>query len=54
MPTLAMMAREEILSCGDISHDEQTIVNGFMNLLDRKIHEAKDSLIERFNYICSQ
>ena len=54
MPTLAMMAREEILSCGDISHDEQTIINGFMNLLDRKIHEAKDSLIERFNYICSQ
>ena len=54
MPTLAMMAREEILSCGDISHDEQTIVNGFMNLLDRKIYEAKDSLIERFNYICSQ
>ena len=54
MPTLAMMAREEILSCGDISHDEQTIVNGFMNLLDRKIYEAKNSLIERFNYICSQ
>lgn len=54
MPTLAMMAREEILSCGDISHDEQTIVNGFMNLLDRKIHEAKDMLIERFEYICSQ
>ena len=25
-----------------------------MNLLDRKIYEAKDSLIERFNYICSQ
>ena len=54
MPTLAMMAREEILSCGDISHDEQTIINGFMNLLDRKIHEAKDMLIERFEYICSQ
>lgn len=54
MPTLAMMAREEILSCGDISHDEQTIVNGFMNLLDRKIHEAKDMLVERFEYICSQ
>lgn len=54
MPTLAMMAREEILSCGDISHDEQTIVNGFMNLLDRKINEAKDMLLERFEWICSQ
>ena len=54
MPTLAMMAREEILSCGDISHDEQTIVDGFMNLLDRKINEAKDMLLERFEWICSQ
>jgi ribonucleoside-triphosphate reductase len=25
-----------------------------MNLLDKKIHEAKDMLIERFEYICSQ
>lgn len=26
----------------------------FMILLDRKIHEAKDMLLERFEYICSQ
>ena len=26
----------------------------FMNLLDQKIHEAKDMLIERYQYICSQ
>ena len=26
----------------------------FMELLDKKIHEAKDQLIERFNWICSQ
>lgn len=26
----------------------------FMELLDEKIHEAKDMLIERFEYICSQ
>ena len=25
-----------------------------MLLLDKKIHEAKDQLIERFDYICSQ
>ena len=54
MPTLAMMAKEEILSCIDVAHDEETIINGFMNLLDTKIHEAKDMLIERFNWICSQ
>ena len=29
-------------------------VETFMALLDQKIHEAKDMLIERFNYICSQ
>ena len=35
------------------SGKEQTI-NNFMSLLDKKIHEAKDMLIERFDYICSQ
>ena len=39
MPTLAM---------------ESETVDDFIELLDRKIHEAKDMLIERFNYICSQ
>ena len=29
-------------------------VEKFMVLLDQKIHEAKDMLLERFNYICSQ
>lgn len=54
MPTLAMEAREEILSCSDVAHDEDVIVDGFMNLLDNKIHEAKDMLLERFEWICSQ
>ena len=40
MPTLAMEAG------GDVEE--------FMTLLNRKIHEAKDTLIERFNWICSQ
>lgn len=40
MPTLAMEAN------GD--------VEDFMELLDNKIHEAKDMLIERFEWICSQ
>lgn len=40
MPTLAME------SGGD--------VEAFMNLLDVKIHEARDMLLERFDYICSQ
>ena len=40
MPTLAMEAG------GDVEK--------FMTLLDQKIHEAKDTLIQRFNWICSQ
>ena len=49
MPTLAMMAKL------DEPDDEfDTVVEHFMRLLDDKIHEAKDELIERFEYICSQ
>ena len=40
LPTLAMEADRD--------------VEKFMTLLDQKIHEAKDMLIERFEYICSQ
>ena len=40
MPTLAMEADRD--------------VEKFMTLLDKKIHEAKDMLLERFEYICSQ
>ena len=40
MPTLAMEADRD--------------VEKFMTLLDQKIHEAKDMLIERYEWICSQ
>ena len=40
LPTLAMEADRD--------------VEKFMTLLDKKIHEAKDMLIERFDWICSQ
>ena len=49
LPTLAMEAKEEFMNeCGD------SIVDNFMKLLDCKISEAKDMLIERFNWICDQ
>ena len=35
-------------------YGEDELVEKFMELLDQKIHEAKDMLIERFNWICSQ
>lgn len=40
MPTLAMEADRD--------------VEKFMKLLDKKIHEAKDMLLERYEWICSQ
>lgn len=51
MPTLAMEAKEMVVTD---SFDGTGVVDRFMNLLDKKIHEAKDMLIERFDYICSQ
>ena len=48
LPTLAMMAKEEAEENGT------DIIDCFMLLLDKKLHEAKDQLIERFEYICSQ
>lgn len=49
LPTLAMEAKEAFMNEYDDS-----IVDVFMELLDQKIHEAKDMLIERFDWICSQ
>lgn len=51
MPTLAMEAKEPHIY-GQLDDDEVIVV--FMKILDRKIHEAKDMLLERFEWICSQ
>lgn len=53
MPTLAMMAKE-IHNTNVMMDRETSIIDEFMKILDQKIHEAKDMLIERFNWICSQ
>jgi ribonucleoside-triphosphate reductase (formate) len=37
-----------------IEDEEDYLVETFLKLLDKKIYEAKDMLIERFEYICSQ
>lgn len=52
MPTLAMQAVQEV-SKWDY-HDCRDSVTAFINLLDKKIHEAKDMLLERFEWICNQ
>ena len=48
MPTLAMEAKEID------NNTSENIVDIFMQILDTKIHEAKDMLLERFEWICSQ
>ena len=45
MPTLAMEASGEV---------GQKDIDSFIEILDQKIHEAKDMLIERYEYICRQ
>lgn len=57
MPTLAMQAKEkvaEIAESEDRVYSNQEVVDEFMKILSRKIGEAKDMLIERFEWICSQ
>ena len=48
LPTLAMEAKS---ACVD---ENDNIVEIFMDILEDKIYEAKDMLIERFEFICSQ
>ena len=53
MPTLAMEAKEWVDEQEKLNNHED-VTESFMFILDKKIHEAKDMLIERFNWICSQ
>ncbi len=55
MPTLAMEVKgglEQITNPDGYS--QEVLIDAFIKRLDIKIHEAKDMLIERFNWICSQ
>ena len=57
MPTLAMKAKQyykEKLKQAGPNDTIKSLETDFMELLDKKIHEAKDMLIERYNYIISQ
>lgn len=52
MPTLAMMAKEKFEN-GNPDEDNN-VIETFIHILAQKIDEAKDMLIERFDYICNQ
>lgn len=60
LPTIAMEAREKVFEeegikglSTDLSLNVKCI-DKFMSLLDKMIYDARDMLIERFEYICSQ
>ncbi len=53
MPTLAMEAKE-IHNTNVMMDRDTSVIDEFMSLLNTKIHEAKDMLVERFNWIASQ
>ena len=48
LPTVAMIAKEKA------EKNNTEILDEFFTLLDEKIHEARVTLKERFEYICSQ
>ena len=56
LPTIAMEAKEEAIKAGfgTTNNDCLDPISAFMKMLDEKIYQAKDMLIERFEYICSQ
>ena len=57
MPTLAMEAKEKLEAKhikDGIEYTGDDLFKSFMKLLDKKISEAKDMLIERFEWICKQ
>lgn len=56
LPTLAMMVKQTGEETGwiDGENGEEVLFDAFMDFLDDKIHEAKDMLLERYHFICSQ
>ena len=52
LPTIAMEAKNRYKE--DMATMDMTLEEVFFDMLDYKIHQAKDMLIERYNWICSQ
>ena len=50
LPTVAMQARTSVAD----SVDGADLIDTFFEILDKYIHDAKDMLLERFEWICSQ
>lgn len=57
LPTLAMEAKDQLhhdhYDVG-VALTESNLIEEFIDILEKAIEDAKDGLIERFNYICEQ
>ena len=54
LPTIAMEAKEKCEKETSNMYTNEMLVKYFMEMLDEKISEARDMLVERFNWICKQ
>lgn len=57
LPTIAMETKLAYINKYGLEvaiEDNNHIIDAFISELDKKIHEAKDMLLERFEWICSQ
>ena len=56
LPTLAMEAHDKVYPSPikENDYDPAKVIPEFMKLLDKKINEARDMLLERFDWQCSQ
>ena len=57
LPTIAMQVKQQLDKLGDIDDHltkDERYMHEFLLKLDQKIFDAKDMLIERFNFIASQ
>lgn len=57
LPTLAMEAKKRIQNLAYLSNSSESeydLKSEFLSLLDEAISDARDALIERYNWICSQ
>lgn len=54
LPTLAMEAKSSMAEMEEPTTDNPQMVERFMEILDTKIGEAKEMLLERYAWICAQ
>lgn len=54
LPTIAMEAKDKCMHKFNENYTEEQLDEMFFTMLAKKIEEAKNALIERFNWICKQ